>query len=46
MYQGQLLVNRVPGVLLLRVDGRHHTFNLKAANLSHVRAIIAVTSGY
>jgi len=35
LLQGQVLVNRVPGLLVVRVEGRKHTFNMKATNLSH-----------
>mmetsp|Transcript_58470 Transcript_58470/g.96498 ORF Transcript_58470/g.96498 Transcript_58470/m.96498 type:complete len:684 (-) Transcript_58470:658-2709(-) len=33
--EGKLMVNRVPGSLMVRADGRRHSFNVKAANLSH-----------
>ncbi|KAL1507913.1 hypothetical protein AB1Y20_007518 [Prymnesium parvum] len=35
MVAGQVMANRVPGTLLLRVDGKKHSFNLKSSNLSH-----------
>jgi len=32
---GQLMVSRVPGTLLVQIDGHAHSFNVKAVNLSH-----------
>ena len=31
----QVMVKRVPGLLLLRVDGKKQSFNVKATNLTH-----------
>ena len=36
LISGQVMVKRVPGLLLVRVDGKRHSFNLKASNLTHV----------
>ena len=35
LISGQVMVKRVPGLLVVRVDGKKHSFNLKASNMSH-----------
>jgi len=35
LVSGQVMVKRVPGLLLLRVDGKKQSFNVKATNLTH-----------